>query len=152
MSKSLSSLKNRRVNDMSFHSPQVNSCSIPPQQQQRQIDKGLTLQQVIQVVDNRLILLENFMNEHKSSPSPSSENENNEENTNEIGIVINEFEKRFEMLVEEISNLKEIVLNLQAYTMNVNKVLFEEKHPPNPIISNDQMDEINEVEVNEIST
>lgn len=159
MSKSLSSLKNRRVNEM-YSQPQVSSCSIPSQQHhqsnvQRQPDdnlnKGLTLPQVIQVVDHRLILLENFMNEQKSSSSDG-------DSSNDFGIIINEFEKRFEILVEEINNLKDIVLNLQAYTMNVNKVLFEERQSINTEINTHEISSIdvtsqtiNEVEVQAIS-
>ena len=156
MSKSLSSLKNRRVNEV-YTPPQTNTCSLAPQQPQRQIDnnnlnKGLTLPQVIQIVDQRLILLEKFMNESKSS------SENEEENSpNDLGFIVNEFEKRFELLVEEIGNLKEIVLNLQAYTMNVNKVLFEERQSTpatktDSLNTSQNIETINAVEVNDIST
>jgi hypothetical protein len=153
MSKSLSSLKNRRVNEV-YSPPQQNTCSLSSQPQNTQRDnnlnKGLTLPQVIQIVDQRLILLEKFMNESKS---PS---ENEEENPNDLGIIVNEFEKRFELLVEEIGNLKEIVLNLQAYTMNVNKVLFEERQTTSATNTNSfnlsqNLETIGAVEVNDIS-
>jgi hypothetical protein len=37
-----------------------------------------------------------------------------------------EFDHRYAILAEEIANLKNITLNLQNYTMEVNKVLMEE--------------------------
>jgi hypothetical protein len=41
----------------------------------------------------------------------------------------NEINNRFEILAREISDLKEIVIKLQSYTMDVNKVLLTEKFP-----------------------
>ena len=38
-----------------------------------------------------------------------------------------EMDHKFGVLVEEITNLKDIVLKLQAYTMDVNKMLVEER-------------------------
>ena len=38
-----------------------------------------------------------------------------------------EFNHRFEMLADEIGTLKDIVLKLQSYTMEVNKTLMEER-------------------------
>ena len=37
-----------------------------------------------------------------------------------------EMDHKFGVLVEEITNLKDIVLKLQAYTMDVNKMLVDE--------------------------
>ena len=41
--------------------------------------------------------------------------------------IIDEFDKRYELLAEEIVNIKNIVLSLQSYTMDVNKMLLEER-------------------------
>ena len=41
--------------------------------------------------------------------------------------ILNEINSRFELLAEEISNIKDIVLKLQSYTMDVNKTLLEER-------------------------
>ena len=46
---------------------------------------------------------------------------------NQQPINSDEIDIRFGILAEEISNLKQIILDLQSYTMNVNKILFEEK-------------------------
>jgi predicted transcriptional regulator len=150
MSKSLSSLKNRRVSFNEPPPPPVNSCSISSSQSQNpslskqipsdNMSKGLTLPQVIQIVDQRLTILEKYVNENRNNVQ-QTENKSNtndtltkEENNNILSVIENsikdiviEFDKRYELLAEEIGNLKEIVLNLQSYTMGVNKMLIEER-------------------------
>lgn len=88
---------------------------------------GLTLPQVISIIDNRLIKLESFMKDTKdrSSDMPTTINQiaNPDLNNN----MVDEFNHRFNILVEEIGNLKDIVLKLQSYTMEVNKTLYEER-------------------------
>lgn len=83
----------------------------PPVQQQ-QAQGGFTLPQVIALIDKRLTNLELPKAEVDSDVSQDD---------------IEEIETRFDILAEEISNLKEIVLSLQSYTMNVNKILLEER-------------------------
>ena len=95
----------------------------PPQQQQQQQQmqpQGLTLPQVISVVDARLIKLEKFMNEsHMNQPTePQPQISQN---------LIDEFQSRFDMLAQEIMTLKDVVLKLQSYTMDVNKLLLEDR-------------------------
>lgn len=51
-------------------------------------------------------------------------NTNQDDNVKQILL---EYEDRFTMLVTQISDLKEIVLKLQSYTMDVNKTLLEER-------------------------
>jgi hypothetical protein len=38
-----------------------------------------------------------------------------------------EFDTKFAVLAQEVADLKDIVLKLQAYTMEVNKTLYEER-------------------------
>jgi hypothetical protein len=109
---------------------------------------GLTLQQVINVINGRLLALENSEKERReaqsagagvgASVSPqlsSMTGIQNQEPLQEgevelpIGEILSEYESRFEFLTEELSNIKEIVLNLQSYTMDVNRVLLEERIP-----------------------
>lgn len=98
----------------------------------------LTLPQVIAVIDNRLINLEQFMQEIKengiqSEQLTTEDNDNIEINdsTEVIKVPIAEYvvemDKKFELLVEEISELKDIVLKLQSFTMEVNKTLMEDR-------------------------
>ena len=111
--------------------PTVNE-SVPSTSQQSQ-PTGLTLPQVIALIDSRLIKLENFMNQKEYTNNPMIQptfnqgNSNiNEENSN-ISEIINEFQQRFLILAEEINTLKDTVLKLQSYTMDVNKLLLEER-------------------------
>jgi hypothetical protein len=46
---------------------------------------------------------------------------------NNITEVLDEFNERFETLADELANLKNIVLSLQSYTMDVNKTLLQER-------------------------
>ena len=101
---------------------------------------GLTLPQVISVIDTRLIVLESFMKETKQSSENITMNSNPVSSNDSINQgqdqgqdqsfqnhVIEEFETRFDILAGEIADLKDIVLKLQTYTMDVNKALLEER-------------------------
>ena len=124
MSKSLSALKNRRTSD-----PSNSGSSQSSYQQQNFLSNsdtsvnnspiagGFTLQQVITLIDKRLIALESNKKDLDNSSSFNNVNQN----------MMEEFNRRFELLAEEISNLKDIVLSLQSYTLDVNKVLMEER-------------------------
>ena len=85
---------------------------------------GLTLPQVITVIDNRLIALESFVKESKQPASTSVSFEDVTSFSNEF---MNEMQTRYEILAQEIGELKDIVLKLQTYTMDVNKTLLEER-------------------------
>lgn len=81
---------------------------------------ALTLPQVIALFDARLIKLEKSVSEPKTMVSNKDSVELNQD-------ILNEINNRFEILAEEISNIKDIVLKLQSYTMEVNKTLLEER-------------------------
>lgn len=125
MSNSNSAARNRRAGGASFE-PQ-NPQSKPVQQPAA----GLTLPQVIAVVDARLIKLETFMKETQIAPkhAPAQklditpEDLTNKNSNNDI----NDSDEKFEVLANEIADLKDIVLKLQSYTMEVNKMLMEER-------------------------
>jgi hypothetical protein len=91
---------------------------------------GLTLPQVISLVDKRLIQLESFMTNIGKI--------NNEKENDTKAVEMDVFDKilqslteeinnRFEILATEVSSLKDIVLKLQSYTMDVNKTLLNER-------------------------
>ena len=98
---------------------------------------GLTLPQVIALVDKRLITLEAFMKEQKENPvqaqptlaQPSNNMQllENEVLKTEIENMATEFNDRYELLATEIQSIKDIVIKLQSYTMEVNKTLMEER-------------------------
>jgi hypothetical protein len=133
MSKSNASAKNRRA--YGGNPPPVPSTA--PQQkqtptQQQQPANGFTLQQVIAVIDRRLMNLESFVSENKDLPGrDQSKNVRFEANPpqedNSVQEILEEYNNRFNMLAEELGELKEIVLKLQSYTMDVNKTLLEER-------------------------
>ncbi len=81
---------------------------------------GLTLPQVISLVDKRLLTLETFMRDQQQGSTIQSASSNNDE-------LADEFNTKFEMLAGEVEAIKDIVLKLQAYTMEVNKTLYEER-------------------------
>lgn len=90
---------------------------------------GLTLPQVINIIDNRLIKLEAFVKESSTTMNDVPLSVSSESTTppGEVTQWIGEFNNRFEILAEEIGNLKDIVLKLQSYTMEVNKTLLDER-------------------------
>jgi len=87
---------------------------------------GLTLQQVVMLTDQRLTILENFMNKNIQNFNPM---DNKETGSPEFSEKMDEFlddaNRKFEILAEEIAQVKDIVMKLQTYTMDVNKMLLE---------------------------
>lgn len=128
MSQSLASAKKRRAPN-----EPIRTSVVQPEQPTQNSNAGLTLPQVIQLVDRRLIILEKFMNESQDNGLNTINEENNEveddiNKNSQLKEIVEEFDKRYELLAEEIVNLKNIVLSLQSYTMEVNKVLYDEKN------------------------
>lgn len=104
MSAALSAAKKRRA-PAAIEPPKIVS-SQPSQA------NGLTLQQVIALIDRRLTTLET---------------NNVDDNTLVMDDMSEEYESRFTILANEISELKQTILSLQTYTMDVNKMLYDEK-------------------------
>jgi|SaaInlV_130m_DNA_3_1039695.scaffolds.fasta_scaffold16508_2 hypothetical protein len=80
----------------------------------------MTLQQVIATVDKRLTQLEQFAKTGNPIDTGNTTNP-------DISLVVEEFNNRFEMIVTEINSLKDVVMKLQTYTMDVNKMLVDER-------------------------
>ena len=101
-----------------------------PQTPQPTAGTGLTLPQVIAVVDRRLVALETFAKETRakaslapvptvaqaSAPAPAIAEE-----------FLEEVNTKFELLANEIAELKDMLIKLQSYTMEVNKRLVDER-------------------------
>jgi hypothetical protein len=100
--------------------PQPN---FPGQPQQTNMAPGLTLPQVIALVDKRLNNLEVFAQKQSNSQSSDSESLN----TNQLKPVFDEYSTRFDIIAEELASLKDTILKLQTYTMEVNKTLMEDR-------------------------
>ena len=103
---------------------------------------GLTLPQVIALVDTRLTKLEKFMKESQevdakpvkivsqveiSGNQDKSESKTDGEPLTDLNEILDDFNNRFVLLAEEIAQLKDTIMKLQSYTMDVNKMLLEER-------------------------
>ena len=127
MSAALSSARRRRAGPEAVApapgvrqtTPQPN---FPGQPQQANMAPGLTLPQVIALVDKRLNNLEVFA--QKQANGQSSEESLN---TNQLKPVFDEYNTRFDIIAEELASLKDTILKLQTYTMEVNKTLMEDR-------------------------
>jgi hypothetical protein len=128
MSRAIASARQRRAGISAEIPP-------PPTQQQQSQQQGLTLPQVISVVDARLIKLEKFMNESQQQSLPQQQQQQPQSQqlpTEQLYVspsFINEVQTRFDLLAQEIMTLKDVVLKLQTYTMDVNKMLLDERVP-----------------------
>ena len=105
-----------------------------PQTPQPTAGTGLTLPQVIAVVDRRLVALETFAKETRAKAlvapvqvlapvqalAPTVAPAIAEEFLEEVNT-------KFELLANEIAELKDMLLKLQSYTMEVNKRLVDER-------------------------
>lgn len=128
MSTSLAAAKKRRAPPQTGGAPQQSQ--MDPRNpgfgapQMAQQPSGLTLPQVIAVVDKRLLVLETNVKSLLEVPQTDATESQIPSNITEV---LDEFNTRFETMAVEIENLKNIVLSLQSYTMDVNKMLLEER-------------------------
>jgi len=126
MSRALAGARQRRAGVMTPE-PQV----VAPQQPQMNSQNGLTLPQVIALVDTRLIKLEKFMKDTQENGMPSMPPQVRfdvpVEQGDNLSHVLQEYENRFMLLAEEMAQLKDTLMKLQTYTMDVNKMLLEER-------------------------
>ena len=112
MSNSIAAAKRRRAGVIESNPPPPT----PPVATQQQIPSRLTLPQVFSMLDARLAKLE----------SPSIQEQPIEGSVSVSEYVV-EMDHKFSVLVDEITTLKDIVLKLQSFTMEVNKMLVDER-------------------------
>lgn len=129
MSKANASAKQRRafVNTPIQPSVPQNASSASTSQNSTQ---GLTLQQVISLFDRRIVNLESIVKDMDTTRKVSFEDDvvpATNDSINNLPDIINEFNSRFEMFAQEIGDMKDALLKLQTYTMDVNKMLLEER-------------------------
>jgi hypothetical protein len=123
MSAALSSARKRRAPAEVNPSPRPGVPSTPAPNGMQ--SAGLTLPQVISLVDKRLTLLETGYKELSSLPSASSPEESGIPSN--ISEVLEEYGSRFDIIADELANLKNTLLSLQTYTMEVNKKLMDDR-------------------------
>ena len=78
---------------------------------------GMTMQQVISAFNTRITKIEENVNN----------NNNNHTDDGNVPVTSEEIDTRFQILVNEIQELKDMVLKVQSFTMEVNKTLFNER-------------------------
>jgi len=125
MSAALSSARRRRAGPEAVAPPPgvrqtAPQPNFPGSQSQPNMAPGLTLPQVIALVDKRLNNLENFAQKY-SNASPESES------LSALKPLFDEYNTRFDILAEELASLKDTIIKLQTYTMEVNKTLMEDR-------------------------
>ena len=104
------------------------------------IQRPMTLQQVITVFDNRLLNLEKSLvnSEHNSDGQAMTTTVKSDIDREYVEKIhqdfqdslneqVSEFDHRYQLLAKEVVELKHIVLKLQSYTLDVNKALIEER-------------------------
>ena len=112
MSGSLASAKAKRAG---INPPPPNAPPRPPQQQSQPPPQGgvrMTIPQVLAMFDSRLSKLE----AGAKNPVPVDRTD-----------TLDEMEAKFMMLAEEITTMKDVIMKLQSFTMDVNKTLFDER-------------------------
>ena len=92
--------------------------------------RALTVQQAISVIDGRLLTLEKIALDQQSGRN-TTDNAASSVSTDTIQTLLHEhlseFNHRYELLATELMELKETVLKLQSYTMDINKSLINER-------------------------
>ena len=114
-SNALSSAKKRRAannsnNDINNNTMNNNNNMNTPTTSKP--SNGLSLQNVITTLNTRLTKLENSTNV---------------DTVDKTDLDISEINTRFDILVNEINEIKDMLLKLQTFTMEVNKSLFDER-------------------------
>lgn len=133
MSSALSSAKNRRTNGQSFNptipppvlpntspfnqNPPLPSNAINQPNIQENMNNKLTLPQVITLVDARLTKLETHIKQQQQNKQNSNDNNINSN-------LLNDLNTKYDILAVEMNELKDVILQLQKYTMNVNDMLL----------------------------
>ena len=103
----------------------------PPSQQR----VNMTIPQVLSVFEKRIMEIEKRLNESQSTEVKTEEKAGIPE---EVKQVFDEYEERFEMLLTQINQIKEMMSNLQMYTMTVNKTLLDRSG----ILSDEELNEL----------
>jgi hypothetical protein len=101
-----------------------------PGASQQNMGVGLTLPQVIAVVDKRLMTLETFMQNQTSENArtgPMQMSPSQTELPENFKDILDEYASRFDIIADELASMKDTIMKLQTYTMEVNKTLMEDR-------------------------
>ena len=92
--------------------------------------QGLTIQQVVALVDKRLLTLETFMKETQQTGGLKADEPTTQtgpEVPENIKEILEEYGSRFDIIADELASIKNMMLSLQSFTMDVNKKLMDER-------------------------
>ena len=143
-SNALSSAKKRRGVSTSN---ELNNAYNNQQQPQQQINNGIrtpiNMNVLFQAINTRITKLENKINNN---------NNNNDNNPNVI-IDNDEINTRFDIIVSEIAEIKDTIIKLQTFTMEVNKALYDDRisvlsNIDNEIVLDENINIINDISGN----
>ena len=143
MSTSNAAAIRRRVGSQNNSNSSSNLASIPenPTVNRKETTKTLTMTEMITLLNSRIVVLEKNINQDT--------NVNVVQTQQELQSLANEINIRFELFANEIANMKDTVMKLQTYTMDVNKMLMNERIQ---ILSNTEQTDIDEPEFQELDT
>ena len=102
--------------------------------------KTLTMTEMVTLLNSRVVALERGTNQTATSSNDNTTSE-------ELRSLSDEMNIRFELFANEIANLKDTVMKLQTYTMDVNKMLMNERIQ---ILSNVEQSEVSEPEFQDL--
>ena len=133
MSNSLASAKRRRAG-IQQPEPVEPTPSATPGIAAVQPRGRVSIPQLLNLFDGRLTKLESSINDVKPQGTPSLDdiavsNSSDPNSTTTISLAeyMGDMDKKFFMLAEEITNMKDTVLKLQTFTMEVNKTMHDER-------------------------
>lgn len=141
MSSSNAAAIRRRVGNQNNSNSSSNLASIPenPSDEKKEVAKTLTLPEMITLLNSRIVALE--------KNTSQSTNTDVVQTQQELKSLADEINIRFELFANEIANMKDTVMKLQTYTMEVNKMLLNERIE---ILSNVEKTEIAEPEFQDL--
>ena len=105
----------RRTNNQGQNSTPTPTNAIPQPTPANNNQTGLTLKQVISNLDNRISSLETKTPDINGIDTVFSPT------------LMEEFNARFEILANELADIKDIIMKLQTFTMEVNKSMHDER-------------------------
>lgn len=103
--------------------------------------KTLTMTEMITLLNSRIIALEKGTNQSTNTDINTTQQE--------LKSLTDEMNIRFELFANEIANMKDTVMKLQTYTMDVNKMLVNDRIQ---ILSNMEQHDITEPVFQELDT
>lgn len=101
---------------------------------------GMSLPQILNVIEKRILSLEKAVEDNRVASSSKDVSEPIDIDA-QLRPIVDEYDARFEMLATQINEMKDALMKLQSFTMDVNKTLFEERNSRTSVSENTQTEE-----------